>query len=235
VTPKPTFTTADPKELLLAGIAALGLSLSPTTVRQFHTYSDELLKWNTRINLTGLKSAQDIVVKHFLDSLAVWPWVQDLASLADIGSGAGFPGLPLKLALPHLSLTLVEPTGKKTAFLHYLIAHLDLANVEVRQVHLTPALAHQWGPHFQGVITRATFPLSRFLEISAPLVHPGGRLLALRGPHLEEAQWQAAVARAPQCGCRTPENIEYLLPVAAERRLVIIWHKVKNCHGSDLS
>ncbi len=164
--------------------------------------SDELLKWNARINLTGLKSAQDIVVKHFLDSLAVWPWVKDLASLADIGTGAGFPGLPLKLALPHLHLTLVEPTGKKTAFLHYVIAHLGLPNVEVRQVHLTAPTSQQWGSLFQGVITRATFPLAHYLEIGAPLVKSGGRLMALKGPHLEEAQWQEAVARAPQSPLR---------------------------------
>ena len=213
----------------------LGLSPSPATIRQFLSYSDELLKWNTRINLTGLKSAQDIVVRHFLDSLAVWPWVQDLASLADIGSGPGFPGLPLKLALPHLSLTLVEPTGKKTAFLRYLMVQLGLSNVEVRQVHLTATEAHRWGAQFEGVITRATFPLARFLEIGAPLVKPGGRLLALKGPHLEEAQWQEAVTRAPQCGCRTPEKQEYLLPVAEERRLLILWHKVKNLNDSDLS
>ena len=88
----------------------------------------------------------------------------------------------MKLALPHLHLTLIEPTGKKTAFLHYVIAHLGLSDVEVRQVHLTAPEAHRWGPRFQGVITRATFPLAHYLEIGAPLVKPGGRLMALKGP-----------------------------------------------------
>ena len=150
MTTKLTCATAEPEELLRAGTEALGLSLNPATLRQFLFYSDELLKWNTRINLTGLKSAQDIVVKHFLDSLAVWPWVKDLASLADIGTGAGFPGLPLKLALPHLHLTLIEPTGKKTAFLHFVMAQLGLSDVEVRQVHLTAPEAQRLGAPVSG-------------------------------------------------------------------------------------
>ena len=132
-------------------------------MQQFLYYAEELLKWNTRINLTGLKTVQEVVVKHFLDSLAVWPRVKDLDSLADIGTGAGFPGLPLKLVLPHLHLTLIEPTAKKTAFLHFVIAHLGLSDVEVRQVHLTLRLAQSWGPSFQGVITRATFPLAHYM------------------------------------------------------------------------
>ncbi len=166
------------------------------------------------------------MVKHFLDSLAVWPWVKDLASLADIGTGAGFPGLPLKLILPHLHLTLIEPTGKKTAFLHYVMAQLGLSDVEVRQVHLTAPEAQRWGPRFQGVITRATFPLAHYLEIGAPLVTAGGRLMALKGPLLEAAQWQEAVDRAAQYHCRTPEKYEYSLPLREERRLLVIWEKL---------
>jgi 16S rRNA (guanine527-N7)-methyltransferase len=189
-------------------------------------YCEELLKWNTRINLTGLKSPQEVVVKHFLDSLAVWAWVKNLDSLADIGTGAGFPGLPLKLALPHLHLTLIEPTGKRTAFLHYVIAQLGLINVEVRQVHLTTPEAHRWGPRFQGVITRATFPLARYLEIGGPLVRAGGRLMALKGPGLGDAEWQAAVGRAATYGCRPPEKYEYILPLAEEDRLLVIWKKL---------
>ena len=146
---KRTFITARPEDLLREGAKELGLHLEPSTLQQFLYYAEELLKWNTRINLTGLKTAQEVVVKHFLDSLAVWPWVKDLDSLADIGTGAGFPGLPLKLVLPHLYLTLIEPTAKKTAFLHFVIAHLGLTEVEVRQVHLTAPEARAGGRYFK--------------------------------------------------------------------------------------
>ena len=154
MTARSALTTARPEELLAKGTEELGLALEPSTRQQFLYYADELLKWNTRINLTGLKTAQEVVVKHFLDSLAVWPWVKDLDSLADIGTGAGFPGLPLKLVLPHLHLTLIEPTAKKTAFLHFVIAHLGLSDVEVRQVHLTAPEAQQLG----AVISRSDYP-----------------------------------------------------------------------------
>ena len=228
MTARSALTTAKPEELLAKGTAELGLALGPATRQQFLYYADELLKWNSRINLTGLKTAQEVVVKHFLDSLAVWRWVKDLDSLADIGTGAGFPGLPLKLVLPHLHLTLVEPTAKKTAFLHFITAHLGLSGVEVRQVHLTAPEARNWGPAFQGVITRATFPLAHYLQIGAPLVKSGGRLLALKGPHLEEAQWQEAVGRAAQHHCRPPEKHEYTLPLTEERRLLVIWEKLNS-------
>jgi 16S rRNA (guanine527-N7)-methyltransferase len=216
-----TLTTAEPENLLRDGAAEIGLALSPATLQQFLKYAEELLKWNARINLTGLKTVPDVVVKHFLDSLAVWPWVRDLSSLADIGTGGGFPGLPLKLALPHLRLTLVEPTGKKTAFLHYVTACLGLTEVDIRQVHLTAQMAGQWGPRFQGVITRATFPLQDFLEMAAPLVQPGGRVLALKGPGLEDGEWQEAAAKHLD----PLEKVEYSLPLTQERRLLVIWEK----------
>jgi 16S rRNA (guanine527-N7)-methyltransferase len=165
-------------------------------------------------------------VKHFLDSLAVWPRVKDLDSLADLGTGAGFPGLPLKLALPHLHLTLIEPTAKKTAFLHFIFAHLGLPDVEIRQVHLTTREARRWGPSFDGVITRATFPLAHYLQIGAPLVKEGGRLLAMKGPHLEAIQWQEAVAKAARHSLQPPEKWEYSLPLTGERRLLVMWEKL---------
>jgi 16S rRNA (guanine527-N7)-methyltransferase len=204
----------------------LGLGLEPATIQQFLYYADELLKWNTRINLTGLKTTQEVVVKHFLDSLAVWTRVKDLKSLVDIGTGAGFPGLPLKLVMPHLHLTLIEPTAKKTAFLHFVIAHLKLSEVEVRQIHLTAPEAHKMGPSFHGVITRATFSLDHYIKIGAPLVKPGGRLVAMKGPYLEEAQWQEAVRKAARHHLQLPEKHQYSLPLREERRLLVIWKKV---------
>jgi 16S rRNA (guanine527-N7)-methyltransferase len=226
MTARSALTTARPEDLLAKGSEELGLALGPSTRQQFLYYAGELLRWNTRINLTGLKTPREVVVKHFLDSLAVWPWIKDLESLADIGTGAGFPGLPLKLALPHLRLTLIEPTAKKTAFLHFISAHLGLADVEIRQIHLTATAAQRWGPLFQGVITRATFPLAHYMEIGAPLVKPGGRLLAMKGPNLEEAQWQEAVSQAAHYQLQSPEKWEYSLPLTGERRLLVMWEKL---------
>ncbi|MGQ9921449.1 MAG: 16S rRNA (guanine(527)-N(7))-methyltransferase RsmG [Desulfobacca sp.] len=221
-----TEVASDPADLLQEGAVALGLRLAPDVLGQFLFYGEALLRWNRHVNLTALRTLPEVVLKHFLDSLAVWPWVQDLASLADVGTGAGFPGVPLKLVLPQLALTLVEANGKKTAFLHYLVAHLQLQGVSVRQLHLTPRLACQWGPIFQGVITRATLPLDRYMDLAAPLVRPGGRLLAMQGPHLDAAPWQRAAAAAARNHCGPPSLQEYRLPGSGAPRRLVIWEKL---------
>lgn len=214
-----------PLHLLQAGARQLGLDLSPAVLPALQFYCTTLLQWNRRVNLTGLRTAADVMVRHFVDSLAVWRWVHDLADLADLGSGAGFPGLPLKIVFPHLHLTLVEAHAKKAAFLQYLVAHLALSGVEVRQVHLTPALAQRWGPVFQGIITRATWPLDRYVDLAAPLLRPGGRLLAMRGPREEVDTWHRALESGHHHGLSQPREEEYELPMESGRRRLVLWTK----------
>ncbi len=212
----------DPISLLEEGAQELGLSLPPPSLEQFRLYLTELKRWNARVNLTGLKTDQDIVIKHFLDSLAILPWLGDLASLADLGSGAGFPGLVVKLLRPDLALTLVESRGKKAAFLQYLTALLKLPQVEVAQVHLTPALSRQWGPRFAAVTSRAAFNLSHFLGLAAPLLLPGGILMALKGLHLPAAELEEAQKRGESLGLKQLTLHRYRLPLSGEERLVVI-------------
>jgi 16S rRNA (guanine527-N7)-methyltransferase len=215
-------SAADPLELLVEGAAVLGLHLKSPLLQQFHFYLSELKRWNTRVNLTGLTTDRDIVVKHFLDSLAVLPFLGPVPSLADLGSGAGFPGLVLKLVMPEMALTLVEARAKKAAFLEYLAACLDLSGVEVRQVHLTPALAQAWGPQFAAVISRATFSLSRFLELAAPLLRPGGLMLALKGPTLKPGELEAAQKGCAPLGMCSFGWHSYHLPITGEPRLLVV-------------
>ena len=180
----------DPMDLLQEGAVALGLELAPATLGQFHFYLTQLKLWNTRVNLTGLKTDRDIVIKHFLDSLAVLPFLGPARSLADLGSGPGFPGLALKLVLPELQLTLVEAREKKAAFLEYLVSCLKLPDVTIARTHLTVVEAQKWGPRYEAVVSRATFILRRFLELAAPLLAPGGIALALKGRIWPAANWR---------------------------------------------
>jgi 16S rRNA (guanine527-N7)-methyltransferase len=213
---------SDPVALLEDGAAALGVELTPAAPEQFLFYLTELKRWNARVNLTGLKTDRDIVVKGFLDSLAVLPFLGDVSSLADLGSGAGFPGLALKLARPDLALTLVEAREKKAAFLEYVVACLRLTDVAVVRVHLTPALAREWGPRFGAVISRATFKLTRFLELAAPLLVPGGVAMALKGPGLPAAELKLALSRSRVLGLALLKLQEYRLPLTGEPRLLVI-------------
>ncbi len=211
----------DPLNLLIKGAQALGLDLDPATLERFRLYLEELKTWNARINLTAIKTDREIIVKHFLDSLAVLPFLDEPDSLADLGSGAGFPGLVLKLMRPDMALTLVEARGKKAGFLEYLVLRLQLSEVEVSQVHLTPLLARKWGPRFAAVVSRAALPLERLWELAAPLLRPGGMVLALKGPQSLPGELDGAAARSAALGLTAPQLHAYRLPLSGDRRLLV--------------
>lgn len=215
----------DPLALLQEGAAALGMELPPAALEQFQVYLTELKRWNARVNLTGLKTDRDIVIKHFLDSLAVARFLGPARSLADLGSGAGFPGLVLKLARPQIFLTLVEARQKKVAFLEYLISVLKLTGVEVAQTNLTPSLARQWGPRFAAVVSRATFPLARFLELAAPLLLPGGVAVALKGPQVPGPELAAGRHTCTSLALSPLHLKDYCLPLTGEPRLAVMTHR----------
>ncbi len=217
----PPSSSEDPAALLVRGASELGITLAPAVLDQFALYLSELKRWNARVNLTGLKTDWDIVLRHFLDSLALLALLDTPQAVADIGSGAGFPGLVLKLVRPELRLTLVESRGKKAAFLDYLTALLHLSGVEVIQVRLTPRLAAAMGPHFDLVVSRAALRLRDLVVVAAPLLIPGGRLMALKGPNLPDAELKAANLWARKLGLEELVPRFYQLPVSGERRLVV--------------
>ena len=212
----------EPLALLAGGAAALDLELAPAVLERFQVYLEELQLWNAKINLTALKTDRDIVIKHFLDSLAVLPWLDPAPSLLDLGSGAGFPGLVLKLVRPALALTLVEARAKKAGFLEYLVSRLRLEGVEVVQAHLTAARARQWEPQAAAVVSRAAFSLARFLELAAPLLATGGRALALKGVHLSEDEVETARRAAPLLNFGSLQRHQYRLPISGEPRLLVV-------------
>lgn len=215
------YPPSQPLALLTEGVAALGLELAPGVLGQLCTYLEELKLWNAKTNLTALKTDRDIVIKHFLDSLAVLPFLEGAASVVDLGSGGGFPGLVLKLARPEIALTLVEARERKAAFLEYLAARFKLTGVEVVQTHLTPALARKWEPKVAAVVSRAAFILPRLLELAAPLLAPGGVVLALKGVHLAFGELEAAGSAAQLLGLGPLERHRYALPISGEPRLLV--------------
>ena len=167
---------------LTAGAEALGIVLEPAQVQALLALMAELMEWNTRFNLTAITEPAEIVDKHLLDSLAVLPRLRGLR-IADVGSGAGFPGLPLAIANPGRRYTLIESTGKKAGYLRHAVAGLKLGNVEIvhgRAEALTPRMP------FDGVISRALGPLADFIRMTGHLAGRDGRLLAMKGRLPEE-------------------------------------------------
>ena len=162
---------------LVAGVQALGLALEPAQVRALLALVAELAEWNTRFNLTAITEPAEVVDKHLLDSLAVLPHLKGL-QVADVGSGAGFPGLPLAIVDPDRRFTLIESTGKKAGFLRQAVSKLQLPNVDV--VH-GRAEAFKPPHPFDSVIARALGPLADFVRVAGHLAGRGGRLLAMKG------------------------------------------------------
>jgi 16S rRNA (guanine527-N7)-methyltransferase len=171
---------------LAAGLAELGLALAPGQVAALLGLVDELAEWNARFNLTAITEPAEVVDKHLLDSLAVLPYLRGLA-VADVGSGAGFPGLPLAIADPDRRYTLVESTGKKAEFLRHAVERLALPNVEIVQGR---AEALKPRKPFDCVIARALGSLADFVKVAGHLAGRGGRLLAMKGK-VPEAELKA--------------------------------------------
>ena len=202
---------ADPVQRLAAGVRELGLPIADTDLARLARLGALLLEWNARLNLTAIREPLEVVHKHLLDSLAVLPWLPG-RRIADLGSGAGFPGLPLAIAAPERSFTLIEATGKKVRFIEAAIAALG-----VRNAHAEQRRAEQWQPPepFDAVVARAVGSLSEIVRVAGHLCAAHGVLLAMKGRYP-----QAELTAVPQ-GWH-PASIRRLeVPgLAAERHLV---------------
>jgi len=170
---------------LITGAVKLGIELDASQIEQFELYYQELVDWNTRINLTAITDYRSVQVKHFLDSLTIILALsaQEAMSpdftIVDIGTGAGFPGLPLKILFPRPRLVLLESTAKKVAFLQHIIHKLELENVEVLNSRAEEAARLPlYRGQFALVLSRAVAPLPTLMELALPFCQVGGRVIA---------------------------------------------------------
>jgi len=216
----------DLERLIREAAGELGIRLDDRQLSQFARYHEELLLWNNKINLVSVQSPLDIPVKHFIDSLTVLPFIGNREGrVLDIGSGGGFPALPLKIAVPGMDLTLVESARKKASFLKHCIRTLELVNIAViaaRTEELVQSGDYAGG--FDTVISRATFKLPDFLLAGAPFLRPGGILLAMKGSPLAEEIGEAAGILQP-AGLTFVSRHELRLPVTGDPRTIFLYKK----------
>jgi len=169
---------------LKAGAMKLGLELSPRQLEQFYIYYQELVDWNRRLNLTTITDYEEVQIRHFLDSLTVTlAWQQPIGSmdfcLIDVGTGAGLPGIPLKILWPDIRLVLLDSTAKKAVFLDHLKQKLGLDDVEI-VVGRAEEVAHetQYREKFDVVLSRAVAHLPTLVELTLPFCTIGGSFIA---------------------------------------------------------
>lgn len=175
--------TEDLKYILKTGAAELGLSIGEKETALFLKYLSELKEWNKKINLTAITDDRDIIIRHFLDSLTLAPFPAHQKTLLDIGSGAGFPGIPLKIIFPDLQVTLMDSVNKKVIFMKHIIRTLGLKQIAAIHARAEDtAVIKKIGSCFDVVTSRAFAELGKFLEIAAPYTKKGGVLLAMKGP-----------------------------------------------------
>jgi 16S rRNA (guanine527-N7)-methyltransferase len=177
------------QEILSLGKNArhLGIELNDKQLAQFDVYKNELLQWNAKTNLISENSSQEIITRHFLDSLTAMQFIQKPnARMIDIGCGAGFPGLPLKIALPTLELYLLETNRKKVSFLKHIIRLLNLSEAVVLHDRVENIIkTNSWKEKFDILISRAAFKLAELLLQGEYFLAPGGELIALKGPNVD--------------------------------------------------
>jgi len=206
----------------------LGLRLSRAQLSALELYERELLDWNTRFNLTAIRDPQEIHIKHFLDSLTCLAAMREppLGKLVDIGTGAGFPGIPIKIIHPKVQLTLVESVGKKATFCRHVVKILNLQEVEVVQER-AETLGHNldYREHYDWAVARAVAILPTLAEYMLPLVRVGGSMLAMKGESgLAEAHSAEHALRV--LGGHLRQLMPVTLPGVAEERYLVVIDKV---------
>jgi 16S rRNA (guanine527-N7)-methyltransferase len=166
---------------LVRGALGLGIRLSSEQLAAFVNYLETLLFWANRLSLTGARTAGEIVRRHILDSLSVARYVKAGCRLADLGSGAGFPGVPLAIACPRSAAVLIESRRKRVNFLREVGRRCGLSNLEVLEERAEEVAARRPGS-FDLVVSRAVWPIADFLRLCGLLLRPAGLAVAMKGP-----------------------------------------------------
>jgi 16S rRNA (guanine527-N7)-methyltransferase len=207
------------REILIAGTNELGISLSFEQIQLFLTYLDILKLWKRKVNLTSIKDDKEIVIRHFLDSLTIHGFVKGESSLLDIGSGAGFPGIPLKIVHPSIEITLLDSIQKKIYFLKDVIRRLRLEGITAVWAKAESGDNGIRRDYYDFVISRAVGTVDKLVEISRPYLADHGRIILMRGKSgLEEWSNSTVVSK----NFRLLKFSDLVLPYSRRRRVILV-------------
>lgn len=206
------------------------IDLNEEQLNQFEIYFQELVSWNEKMNLTGITEREQVYIKHFYDSvtLSFYLNISEVSNLADIGSGAGFPGIPLKICFPHLKLTIVDSLNKRIQFLQNVVDKLELQNVELIHGRAEDIARKEYlRDSFDLVTARAVARMAVLNEFCLPFVKPGGVFAAMKGndpiDEVKEAKRSMSELRGKLSG-----NHHFILPLENSERHIIMVSKTSS-------
>ena len=222
--------SAKNERLLVEGAKSFGLELSPRHARAFSRYLSMLSFWSVRLNLTAIRDPDLVLRLHFIDSLSVVPLLSHGGSLLDVGSGAGFPGIPINLMLPEKPVYLLEPRRKRATFLRHVVRELGLTNTHVVEGRME-RLPVDSLPAIQEAITRGFSDIRGFLKASGKLLAPDGASIVMHGP-----KGAAVLDELRGClagyGLSEGRKIDLELPFGRERRTLLTFRKAVQSRSS---
>lgn len=215
------------KELMCFYGKQLDIVFDDLQLNRFFDYMNLLLEWNQKINLTAIVQPEDIVLKHFIDSLTISKFIDKDASIADVGTGAGFPGIALKIYRPDLKVTLVDSLNKRINFLNEVISNLDL-----KDIYTVHSRVEDFGRdkvyrnHFDYATARAVANLSVLSEYLIPIVSVGGKCICMKGSNIND-ELDCGTNAVNVLGGTIDDVFEFVLPESDISRNIIVINKIK--------
>lgn len=203
------------------------IELSEKQIGQFDKYSELLLDWNEKINLTAITEKDEIVLKHFIDSLTISKYVREDSKLIDVGTGAGFPGIPMKIYYENLNVTLLDSLNKRILFLQDVIDKLELKNIYAIHSRAEDlAVNFKYREKYDVAVARAVANLSTLLEYLMPFVRVGGRCICMKGPNIND-ELNLSKNALKELGGEVEKVDNLILPDSDLERNLIIIKKVR--------
>lgn len=207
-------------------LSYIKIDLDNNQIKKLYDYMVNLIEWNQKINLTAIRNEKDIILKHFIDSISAHKYIEG-TKLLDVGSGAGFPGIPLKIQNNDLEITLIDSVNKKVNFMKGTIQKLSLKKIEAIHVRAEElARDEQYREKFDSVISRAVANLSTLVEYMLPFVKVNGICICMKGPNLDE-ELQKAKHAIKLLGGELEKIINYNIDDENNRNIIII-RKIKS-------